>query len=150
MSHEIFFPVPPSQGIHEAICYINARAKLFQLPTLEGVFDINVNAPHRSLSLAKVSGQDVAYCIYSLERKRIKIERLTVRPTFRRQGIATDIVNAIAESYTPCIVQITLDASNTEANDWARAVGFGATKFIRGCESSGDKVQLEFMEIGSV
>ena len=99
MSHEIFFPVPPT------ITNITATRCIDYSSGLEGVFDINVNAPHRSLSLAKVSGQDVAYCIYSLEKKRIKIERLTVRPTFRRQGIATDIVNAIAERYTPCTVK---------------------------------------------
>ena len=144
MSHEVFFPVPPT------ITNITATRCIDYSSGLEGVFDINVNAPHRSLSLAKVSGQDVAYCIYSLEKKRIKIERLTVRPTFRRQGIATDIVNAIAERYTPCTMQMTIDASNIEANEWARAVGFGATKFIRGCESSGDEVQLEFMEIGNI
>ena len=144
MSHEIFFPVPPSQQVHDAIRYINARAELFQLEML------NTHAPHRSLAITKIAGQEVGYCIYCLEKKRIKIERIVVHPNHRRQGIATDIVNAIAERYTPCTVQITLDASNTEANDWARAVGFGATKFIRGCESSGDKVQCEFVEIGSV
>jgi len=144
MSHEIFFPVPPSQGIHEAICYINARAKLFQLPTLD------VRAAHRSFAIARIAGQEQAYAIYTLMKSRIVIERIVVHPNFRRQGWATRIVIDLAERYTPCTVQITLDASNTEANDWARAVGFGATKFIRGCESSGDKVQLEFMEIGNI
>lgn len=144
MSHEIFFPVPPSQQVRDVIRYVNAPSELLHLPMLD------IQATHRSVSIAKVFGVGQAYAIYSLEKSRIIIERIVVHPAYRRQGIATDIVNAIAERYTPCTVQITLDASNTEANDWARAVGFGATKFIRGCESSGDKVQLEFMEIGSV
>ena len=144
MSHEIFFPVPPSQGIHEAICYINARAKLFQLPTLD------VRAAHRSIAIARIAGQEQAYAIYTLMKSRIVIERIVVHPNFRRQGWATRIVIDLAERYTPCTMQITIDASNIEANEWARAVGFGATKFIRGCESSGDKVQLEFMEIGNI
>ena len=144
MSHEIFFPVPPSQGIHEAICYINARAKLFQLPTLD------VRAAHRSIAIARIAGQEQAYAIYTLMKSRIVIERIVVHPNFRRQGWATRIVIDLAERYTPCTMQMTIDASNIEANEWARAVGFGATKFIRGCESSGDKVQLEFMEIGNI
>ena len=144
MGHEIFFPVPPSQGIHEAICYINARAKLFQLPTLD------VRAAHRSIAIARIAGQEQAYAIYTLMKSRIVIERIVVHPNFRRQGWATRIVIDLAERYTPCTMQMTIDASNIEANEWARAVGFGATKFIRGCESSGDKVQLEFMEIGNI
>ena len=144
MSHEIFFPVPPSQGIHEAICYINARAKLFQLPTLD------VRAAHRSIAIARIAGQEQAYAIYTLMKSRIVIERIVVHPNFRRQGWATRIVIDLAERYTPRTMQMTIDASNIEANEWARAVGFGATKFIRGCESSGDKVQLEFMEIGNI
>ena len=144
MSHKIFFPVPPSQGIHEAICYINARAKLFQLPTLD------VRAAHRSIAIARIAGQEQAYAIYTLMKSRIVIERIVVHPNFRRQGWATRIVIDLAERYTPCTMQMTIDASNIEANEWARAVGFGATKFIRGCESSGDKVQLEFMEIGNI
>ena len=144
MSHEIFFPVPPSQGIHEAICYINARAKLFQLPTLD------VRAAHRSIAIARIAGQEQAYAIYTLMKSRIVIERIVVHPNFRRQGWATRIVIDLAERYTPCTMQMTIDASNIEANEWARAVDFGATKFIRGCESSGDKVQLEFMEIGNI
>ena len=144
MSHEIFFPVPPSQGIHEAICYINARAKLFQLPTLD------VRAAHRSIAIARIAGQEQAYAIYTLMKSRIVIERIVVHPNFRRQGWATRIVIDLAERYTPCTMQMTIDASNIEANEWARAVGFGATKFIRGCESSGDKVQLEFMEIRNI
>ena len=109
----------------------------------------DIESPHRSIAIAKNAGIEVAYCVYSLAKKRIKIECVVVHPNHRRQGIATDIINAIAERYTPCTVQITLDARNSDANDWARAVGFGATKFIRGCESSLDRVQLEFMEIGS-
>ena len=144
MSHEIFFPVPPSQGIHEAICYINARAKLFQLPTLD------VRAAHRSIAIARIAGQEQAYAIYTLMKSRIVIERIVVHLNFRRQGWATRIVIDLAERYTPCTMQMTIDASNIEANEWARAIGFGATKFIRGCESSGDKVQLEFMEIGNI
>ena len=144
MSHEIFFPVPPSLTNITATRCIDLAAKL------SDKIEINLNAPHRSLALAKISGQDVAYCIYILEKRRVIIERIAVRPVFQRQGIATDIVNAIAERYTPCTMQMTIDASNIEANEWARAVGFGATKFIRGCESSSDKVQLEFMEIGNI
>ena len=144
MGHEIFFPVPPTQPTHDAIRYINAKAELFQLPML------NMQSPHRSVALAKVSGQEIGYCVYSLEKKRIKIERIVIQPSYRRRGIATDMINDIAERFSPCTVQITLDAHNTDANDWARAVGFGATKFIRGCESGSDRVQLEFMEIGSV
>ena len=112
MSHEIFFPVPPSQGIHEAICYINARAKLFQLPTLD------VRAAHRSIAIARIAGQEQAYAIYTLMKSRIVIERIVVHPNFRRQGWATRIVIDLAERYTPCTMQMTIDASNIEANEW--------------------------------
>ena len=148
MSHEIFFPVPPSQRVRYLIRYLNSLLELPCLPMLD------LDAPHRSIAMAKITGpicdQEVAYCVYSLEKKRIKIERIVVHPDHRRGGIATCIVNAIAERYTPCTVQMTIEANNIKANEWARAVGFGATKFIRGCESSSDKVQLEFMEIGNI
>lgn len=144
MSHEIFFPVVLTLANKFTMKCINKESNL------ETLTEINVCKPHCSYGITRVAGQVVAYFFYSLEKRRIKIERIVVHPNHRRQGIATDIVNAIAERYTPCTVQITLDASNIEANDWARAVGFGRAKFIRGCESSGDKVQLEFMETGSV
>lgn len=141
MSFQIFFPVPPTQDSRHAIGQINARAELFQLPML------NLNDKHRSIAMAKIAGQEVAYCIYAIKKGRIMIERIVVHPNHRRQGIATTMVNDIAHRFSPCVVQITLDAKNLDANDWARAVGFGATKFIRNC--SGDSVQLEFMELDS-
>lgn len=139
MSFEIFFPVPPTQVNLDAIRYINARSQLFQLPMLD------LQAWHRSIAMASVAGQEVGYCIYAIKKGRITIERIVVHPNFRRQRLATTMVNDIAYRFSPCVVQITLDAENTDANDWARAVGFGATKFIRNC--SGDNVQLEFMEL---
>lgn len=144
MSHEIFFPVPYTLANKFTMKCINKESDLANLP------EIQASKPHFSYGIARVNGQAIAYFFYSLEKKRIKIERIVVHPDYRRQGIATDIINAIAERYTPCAVQMTIDASNIEANEWARAVGFGATKFIRGCESSSDKVQLEFMEIGNI
>ena len=156
MSHEIFFPVPPTPNSVHAIARINKRSELTKMNKLEvdgeciSIGGLALSKKYRSIALARVAYVDVAYCIYNIERRRINIERIVVIPSYRRQGIATDIVNAIAERYTPCTMQMTIDASNIEANEWARAVDFGATKFIRGCESSGDKVQLEFMEIRNI